>query len=103
MARHFNVHNKLVDAKNFIGLNDGRRPGNFVTFRPKKSFMRVKFEALSPIEPWVKRLEDSGLESDVKNDDLRVVLTPKDFEDNKELMTQLLQELSGNTKKIDSA
>lgn len=78
--------------KYFIGLNDGIRPGNFVTFRPKKSFLRVKFEALSPIEPWVKRLEDSGLESDVKNDDLRVVLTPKDFEDNKELMTELLQE-----------
>jgi hypothetical protein len=87
-----NPPRKLSYNKYFIGLNDGIRAGNFVTFRPKKSFLRVKFEALSPVEPWVKRLEDSGLESDVKNDDLRVVLTPKDFEDNKELMTELLQE-----------
>jgi len=78
--------------KYFIGLNDGMRPGNFVTFKPKKSFLKVKFEALSPIEPWLKRLQDSGLESDVKNEDLRVNLTAKDFDDNKELLTELLQE-----------
>jgi hypothetical protein len=78
--------------KYFIGLNDGVRPGNFVTFRPKKSFLRVKFEALNQIEPCVKRLEESGLESDIKNDALRVVLTPKDFDDNKEPLTQLLQD-----------
>jgi len=83
---------RLSYNKYFIGLNDGVRPGNFVTFRPKKSFMRVKFEALSPLETWVKRLEESGLESDIKNDDLRVVLTPKDFEDNKVLLSEMLQE-----------
>jgi hypothetical protein len=78
--------------KYYIGLNDGVRPGNFVTFKPRKSFLRVKFEALSATEPWLKRLQDSGLESDVKNEDLRVFLTPKDFDDRKELLTELLQE-----------
>jgi hypothetical protein len=78
--------------KYFIGLNDGIRPGNFVTFKPRKSFLKVKCEALRPVEPWLKRLEERGLESDVKNDDLRVTLTPKDFEDNKELLTEVLQE-----------
>jgi hypothetical protein len=78
--------------KYFIGLNDGIRAGNFVTFRPRKSFLKVKFEALGTIEPWLKRLEESGLESDVKNDNLRVTLTPKDVDENKELLTELLQE-----------
>jgi hypothetical protein len=78
--------------KHFIGLNDGVRPGNFVTFRPRQSFLKVKFEALSPTDPWLKRLEEKGLDADVKNEDLRVTLTAKDFDDNKELMTELLQE-----------
>jgi hypothetical protein len=76
----------------YIGLHDGIRPGNFVTFRPKRSFLNLRFEALSPTEPWLKRLQDSGLDSDVKNEDLRVTLTPKDFDDNKDLLTELLQE-----------
>jgi hypothetical protein len=86
------VKRKPSYNKQFIGLNDGMRPSNFVTFQPRKSFLKVKFETLSPIEPWSKRLQDSGLESDVKNEDLRVTLTAKDFDDNKELLTELLQE-----------
>jgi hypothetical protein len=86
------VSRKPTYNRYYIGLNDGMRPGNFVTFRPKRSFLNLKFEALSPTEPWLKRLKDSGLESDVKNEDLRVTLTAKDFEDNKELLTELLQE-----------
>jgi hypothetical protein len=78
--------------RQYIGLNDGIRPGNFVTFKPQKSVLRVKFEALSTTEPWLKRLQDGGLESDVKNEDLRVFLTVKDFDENKGLLTELLQE-----------
>ena len=78
--------------KYYIGLNDGIRPGNFVTFKPRKSFLRLKFEALSTTEIWLKRLQDRGLESDVKNDDLRVFVTAKDFDDHRELLTELLQE-----------
>jgi len=76
----------------FIGLNDGIRPGNFVFFRPRKSFLQLIFAALNAPEPWLKKLQDAGLESDVKDEDLRVTVTPKDFEDNKELFTELLQE-----------
>jgi hypothetical protein len=76
--------------KHFIGLNDGIRPGNFVSFRPRQSFLNVKFETLSPTDPWLKRLEEKGLEADVKNDDLRVTLTAKDFE-------ALLSQLTENT------
>jgi hypothetical protein len=86
------VLRKPTYNRHYIGLNDGVRPGNFVTFKPRKNFLRVKFESLSSTEPWLKRLQDSGLESDVKNEDLRVFLTPKDFDDRRELLTELLQE-----------
>jgi hypothetical protein len=76
----------------FIGLNDGVRPGNFVYFKPRRSFLSMIVRFLNPIEPWIKRLEASGLESSVKNEDLRITMTAKDFDDNKELLTELLQE-----------
>jgi hypothetical protein len=87
-----NTPRKLTYNKSFIGLNDGMRPGNFVTFKPRKSVVRIKFEALAQIEPSVKKLEESGLEVSTKNDDVRVTLTPKDFEENKELLTEMLQQ-----------
>jgi hypothetical protein len=52
----------------------------------------LQFEALNPREPWLKKLQDAGLDSDIKNEDLRITLTPKDFEDNKQVLTELLQE-----------
>jgi len=83
---------KLTYNKQFIGLNDGVRPGNFVTFKPRKSVLRATFMAFSEIELWVKRLEDSGLEVSTKNDDrVRVMLTPKAFDENKQLLTEMLQ------------
>ena len=86
------ANRKPTYTRYYIGLNDGVRAGNFVTFRPKRSFLNLQFEALSPREPWLKRLQDCGLDSDMKDEDLRVTLTPKDFEDNKGLLTELLQE-----------
>jgi hypothetical protein len=83
---------RLTYNKQFIGLNDGVRPGNFVTFKPRRSVLRIKFEALEQIEPWVKKLEDSGLEVSTKNDDVRVTLTPKDFDDNRELLGEMLKQ-----------
>ncbi len=78
--------------KYWIGLNDGIRPGNFLVFKPRKSLLTMTFRFLNPLEPWVKRLEASALESDVKNEELRITMTPKDFDDNKELLTEILQE-----------
>lgn len=83
---------KLTYNKYSIGLNDGLRPGNFVTFRPKRSFLNVSFWALSQIEPWEKRLEESGLEFDVKNEGLRIKLTAKDFDENTGLLTEILHQ-----------
>src|SRR5438876_9655186 len=89
ISRRFLTYNRQ-----FIGLNDGVRPGNFVTFRPRRSALRIKFESLAQIEPWVKRLEESGLEVSTKNFDesVRVTLTPKAFDENKQLLTEMLQQ-----------
>jgi hypothetical protein len=80
--------------RQFIGLNDGVRPGNFVTFKPRRAVLRIKFEALAQVEPWVKRLEESGLEVTAKNfyETLRVTLTPKAFDENKQVLTDVLQQ-----------
>jgi hypothetical protein len=84
----------LTYKKHFIGLTDGVRPGNFVTFRPRRSALRIKFESLGQIEPWVKRLEESGLEVSTKNFDesVRLTVTPKAFDENKQLLTEMLQQ-----------
>jgi hypothetical protein len=84
----------LTYNRQFIGLNDGVRPGNFVTFRPRRSALRIKFESLAQIEPWVKRLEESGLEVSTKNfdDSVRLTLTPKAFDESKQLLTEMLQQ-----------
>ena len=83
---------QLTYNRYFIGLNDGIRPGNFVTFRPKKSILNIGFRSLSQTEPWEKRLKDSGLEFDVKDEILRIKLTPKDFDENKGLLTEIIQQ-----------
>ena len=56
--------------------------------------LRIKFGSLGQIEPWVKRLQESGLEVSTKNFDesVRLILTPKAFDENKQLLTELLQQ-----------
>jgi hypothetical protein len=90
---------RLTYNKGFIGLNDGIRPGNFVTFRPSKLVLRVSLWYLSDVESSVKRLQESGLEARTKNDGVRVELTPKAFEENKQLITEMLQECAKGYEK----
>lgn len=91
---------KLTYNKQFIGLNDGVRPGNFVTFKPRKSALRIKFEALDDVDTWAKRLEDGGLEVVNKNDgNLRVIVTPKVFDENKSLLTEMFQQAVNDYEK----
>jgi hypothetical protein len=90
---------RLTYNKGFIGLNDGIRPGNFVTFKPSKLVLRVSLWYLSDIESWVKRLQEFGLEARTKNDGVRVEVTPKAFEENKQLITEMLQECAKGYEK----
>jgi len=82
---------KLNYNKYFIGLTDGARANNFVNINPRKSFLRVNI-ALEPVEPWAKRLEDTGLDFKTQEGELKINLTAKDFEENKELIREILRE-----------
>jgi hypothetical protein len=62
-----------------------------VWFSPKKSFLRVGL-TLDPVEPWVKRVQDTGLDFKTKEGELKINLTSKEFEGNKDLIREMLRE-----------
>jgi hypothetical protein len=69
----------LVYNNSFIGLAEGDRSHHFVSFSPKKRFLKLKVNNLEPPDPWAKRVEDAGL--DFRNQDgvLKVMITAKDL------------------------
>ncbi len=77
--------------KGFIGLLDGNQANNFVYFRPRKSFLRIR-ASVSGADNWAKRLEDAGLDAAVKDDGLAINVTPQNFADNKALIQQMLEQ-----------
>jgi hypothetical protein len=76
--------------KQFIGLLEGNQPNNFVFFRPKKSFMRVKVR-LADLEEWLKKLQQTGLDVRIKDDKIDIDVTPQTFRENKALITEVLK------------
>lgn len=87
------VSRDITYKRYYIGLSDGIRPDSFARFWPKKAFVWVRFDSLSSPESWLKRLEDAGLYAETGEDGelLWIKLTPKVFDENKELLTELLQ------------
>lgn len=83
---------KAAYKRYYIGLSDGVHSENFVTFFPKKAFVWVKFDSLSAAEAWLNRLDDTELEAEMGNEVLWIKITRKVFEENKESLTELLQE-----------
>jgi hypothetical protein len=75
----------------YIGLTDGGKPDNFVSFWPRKSLMRV-LANLSPVDPWVKRLQESSLDFKEVNDQISIDVTKQALDDNKILLEEILQE-----------
>jgi hypothetical protein len=47
---------------------------------------------LSPIEPWVKRIQESNLDVTVGSDELLIDITPQTFADNRCLIDEILSE-----------
>jgi hypothetical protein len=73
-----------------IGLADGARADNFVYFSPKKAFLRVTV-SIDSVDEWVKRLEQAAMDVwKTKDDDLKFRLMPKDYEEKKGLIRELL-------------
>jgi len=76
--------------KYYIGLQDGVRSRNFIYFTPKKQFIHV-FAEVSEKQPWVERFEETGLAANVRDRHVRITVSPKEMEKNRELLTELLQ------------
>ena len=71
--------------RQYIGLAN-----SFVYFNPKRFFLRVTIYIHST-EEWSQRLEKAGMYFWSKNDgELKFRLRPKDFEENKALIRELL-------------
>lgn len=77
--------------KQFIGLTDSGKPDNFIYFLPLKSRMRVRAN-LAPLEPWVKRLQESNIDFKVGSDEIFIDITPQTFVDNRALINEILLE-----------
>ncbi|MEO8051759.1 MAG: hypothetical protein ABI833_15175 [Acidobacteriota bacterium] len=77
--------------KQFIGLTDSGKPDNFVYFEPRKSLMRVRAN-LAPVEPWVKRIQESALDFKVGSDEIFIDITPQNFTDSRGLIDEVLVE-----------
>jgi hypothetical protein len=75
----------------YIGLTDAGKPDNFVYFSPRKSLMRVCAN-LSPVEPWIKRLQESSLDVKPGTDEVFIDITPQAFTGNKDLIDEILKE-----------
>lgn len=83
--------------KQFIGLMQNGRANNFVHFSPGKSSVWINID-IDPEEPWIKRLEDAGL--DYRSDyALRVKVSPKSFAENEALFREMLQEAVAQDEK----
>jgi len=78
-------------TQQYIGLTEGGRPNNFVYFEPLKSRMRVR-ASLSPLERWVKRLQDSTMDFKPGSDELFIDITLQTLVDNKALIDEILLE-----------
>ena len=85
--------------KFYIGLAKGDRPNNFAIFRPRKSNMRLEFR-LDPSEELEQQLEEAGLdvmEYNRRTKRYRLRLTESDFEEHRELVTDLLKRAYANS------
>jgi len=82
---------KLNYNRQYIGLTDGVRSRNFVKFTPRKKFLHVRAR-LDDANSWVERLEVAGLNADNHKARARVVLTPSEFSEHREVLTEFLRD-----------
>ena len=78
--------------KYYIGLSDGIRSRNFISFKPLKKVLRVSIPG-GWSEERSARFEEVGIEVDQKNDRLRFELSPADFKKHNELVSSVIHEV----------
>jgi hypothetical protein len=93
---------KAIDTKvsvnwtnrNFVGLQVGNRSANFVTFAPKKKFVRVSARFLQDSEKWKNRLRKVGFHivGGTPGKSVRFRATKGEIASNKKLLSQMFTE-----------
>jgi hypothetical protein len=82
---------RLNYNKYYIGLTDGTRSRNFVSFGPRKQFVHLSAEVLEP-GSWSERVEEAGLSATASGDRVQVTLAPTDLKKHEDLLRELLHE-----------
>ncbi len=77
--------------RGFIGLTDGVKSRNFVFFVPLKKHVRIGAEVTDK-EQWSAKLEEAGIDSVSKKRRIWIKLTQSEFNENRELVKELLQQ-----------
>jgi predicted transport protein len=88
---------ELKYNKFYIGLAKSGRPNNFITFRPKKDWLRleVKLERSDEVQA---QLDESGLDVmpyDARWGNYRIRLAKEDIEEHREFLTTLMARAHG--------
>ena len=78
--------------KYYIGLSDGIRSRNFISFRGRQKFLRVVVRG-SWSEELLARFDDAGLEADQKDDKLVFNLSPADLKKHREMVRSVIHEV----------
>lgn len=83
------IKQQLNYLQQYIGLTDGVRSRNFVSFDPKKKFIYLYVNVTVP-EDFPKRLEEAGLPASMDDSELTVTIEPDEFGKHGEVLRQLL-------------
>jgi hypothetical protein len=80
--------------QHFVGLQVGNRSANFVTFAPKKKFLRVSARFLEDSEKWMNRLQKAGFHivGGTPGRSVRFRATKREIGSNKKLLSQMFHE-----------
>jgi hypothetical protein len=80
--------------RQFVGLQVGSRSANFVTFAPKKKFLRVSARFLEDTQKWMNRLQKAGFHivGGTPGKSVRFRATKREVVSNKKLLTQVFTE-----------
>ena len=87
---HTDANHSANYSKNFIGLHNGSRANNFVTFKPRKKFLRLIAKKIGSDE-WIERLEEAGVSAETRKGNLVLRVTPHDLSQHRDLIDSAVQ------------
>ncbi len=75
----------------YVGVMDGNKGSTFVFLRPRKQFLHLRVQ-FPEMESWLERVEEAGLDGQLRDDRLQVTLKPGDEKKHREFLASLLAE-----------